>query len=102
MLDLDDIAQQAAHFYQDCPCTAEGLEAQVAEFVSQHARSRPIVCVTSGGTTVPLERKCVRYIDNFSAGTRGAMSTEAFLQARPHAISPPRAGIAPEPACQQP
>lgn len=43
---------------------------------------RPIVCVTSGGTTVPLERRCVRFIDNFSGGTRGALSTEAFLEVR--------------------
>ena len=41
---------------------------------------RPIVCVTSGGTTVPLERRCIRFIDNFSGGTRGALSTECFLQ----------------------
>ena len=41
---------------------------------------RPIVCVTSGGTTVPLERHCVRFIDNFSGGTRGALSAERFLQ----------------------
>lgn len=38
------------------------------------------MCVTSGGTTVPLERRCVRFIDNFSGGTRGALSTEFFLQ----------------------
>ena len=30
-----------------------------------------VVLVTSGGTTVPLERKTVRYIDNFSTGGRG-------------------------------
>ena len=35
-----------------------------------------LVCVTSGGTTVPLERRCVRFIDNFSSGNRGAASTE--------------------------
>lgn len=40
-----------------------------------------IVCVTSGGTTVPLERRCVRYIDNFASGHRGAASTEYFLNA---------------------
>ena len=40
---------------------------------------RPVVCVTSGGTTVPLERNCVRFIDNFSGGTRGALSAEEFL-----------------------
>lgn len=36
--------------------------------------------VTSGGTTVPLERQTVRFIDNFSAGTRGATSAEYFLE----------------------
>ncbi|EFJ26897.1 hypothetical protein SELMODRAFT_172589 [Selaginella moellendorffii] len=38
-----------------------------------------IAIVTSGGTTVPLERRCVRVIDNFSSGSRGAASTEYFL-----------------------
>jgi phosphopantothenate-cysteine ligase len=38
------------------------------------------VLVTSGGTTVPLETQTVRFIDNFSAGTRGATSAEYFLQ----------------------
>ncbi|XP_050234080.1 phosphopantothenate--cysteine ligase 2-like [Mercurialis annua] len=43
--------------------------------------ARRIVCVTSGGTTVPLEQRCVRYIDNFSSGHRGATSTEYFIKA---------------------
>ena len=42
---------------------------------------RPVVVITSGGTTVPLERNCVRFIDNFSKGTRGALSAEQFLAA---------------------
>ncbi|WCJ44558.1 Phosphopantothenate--cysteine ligase 2 [Euphorbia peplus] len=42
---------------------------------------RRIACVTSGGTTVPLEQRCVRYIDNFSSGHRGAASTEYFIKA---------------------
>ncbi|XP_062097945.1 phosphopantothenate--cysteine ligase 2-like [Humulus lupulus] len=42
---------------------------------------RRVVCVTSGGTTVPLEQRCVRYIDNFSSGHRGATSTEYFVKA---------------------
>ncbi len=43
------------------------------------------MCVTSGGTCVPLEQRCVRFIDNFSGGTRGALSAEHFLQERaPH------------------
>ncbi|KAG8853994.1 hypothetical protein FRB96_007857 [Tulasnella sp. 330] len=35
----------------------------------------------SGGTTVPLELNVVRFLDNFSAGTRGATSAEYFLKA---------------------
>eukprot|EP00636_Phaeomonas_parva_P018923 CAMPEP_0118880284 /NCGR_PEP_ID=MMETSP1163-20130328/19889_1 /TAXON_ID=124430 /ORGANISM="Phaeomonas parva, Strain CCMP2877" /LENGTH=133 /DNA_ID=CAMNT_0006816649 /DNA_START=228 /DNA_END=625 /DNA_ORIENTATION=+ len=40
----------------------------------------PVVLVTSGGTTVPLERRTVRFIDNFSTGSRGAASAERFLK----------------------
>lgn len=51
-------------------------------FIQQHHTSaRRVVLVTSGGTTVPLENQTVRFIDNFSAGTRGATSAEYFLDA---------------------
>ncbi len=51
------------------------------EFINFHAAAgRRVVLVTSGGTTVPLERQTVRFIDNFSAGTRGATSAEYFLE----------------------
>lgn len=40
-----------------------------------------IVCVTSGGTSVPLEKNTVRSIENFSTGRRGALSAEYFLKA---------------------
>lgn len=43
-----------------------------------HSESR-VAVVTSGGTTAPLERRCVRFLDNFSQGTRGALSAEQFL-----------------------
>jgi phosphopantothenate-cysteine ligase len=42
---------------------------------------RPIVCVTSGGTAVPLEKKTVRLIENFSTGLRGSIIAEQFLEA---------------------
>ncbi|KAE8653884.1 Phosphopantothenate--cysteine ligase 1 [Hibiscus syriacus] len=48
---------------------------------SSEGKKRRVVCVTSGGTTVPLEQRCVRYIDNFSSGHRGAASTEYFIKA---------------------
>lgn len=52
------------------------------EFIARHAEQhRRVVLVTSGGTTVPLENQMVRFVDNFSAGTRGATSAEYFLDA---------------------
>ncbi|XP_069152943.1 phosphopantothenate--cysteine ligase 2-like, partial [Solanum lycopersicum] len=48
---------------------------------SVNGKTNRVVCITSGGTTVPLEKQCVRYIDNFSSGHRGATSTEYFLKA---------------------
>ena len=49
------------------------------EFILRHSTHR-ICLVTSGGTTAPLERNTVRFIDNFSRGTRGASSAEHFLE----------------------
>lgn len=48
-------------------------------FIGRSAQ-RPVVLVTSGGTTVPLERNTVRFLDNFSTGARGAASVEHFLE----------------------
>ncbi|KAK4495325.1 hypothetical protein PRZ48_013656 [Zasmidium cellare] len=50
-------------------------------FIEHHVEhKRRVALVTSGGTTVPLENQTVRFIDNFSAGTRGATSAEYFLE----------------------
>ncbi|KJA25514.1 hypothetical protein HYPSUDRAFT_404010 [Hypholoma sublateritium FD-334 SS-4] len=55
---------------------------KVRDFVTKQAKEgRSVVLVTSGGTTVPLELNVVRFLDNFSAGTRGATSAEYFLKA---------------------
>ncbi|CAM1502160.1 Fc.00g041440.m01.CDS01 [Cosmosporella sp. VM-42] len=74
---------EQAYFSQNPP--PRNLDAHVAiarGFITSHAAAnRRVVLVTSGGTTVPLERQTVRYIDNFSAGTRGATSAEYFLEA---------------------
>ena len=72
-------------FFRDSPASTACLEGKLESFVQRHCgagavQQRPIVCVTSGGTTVPLERRCVRFIDNFSGGTRGALSVEQFLK----------------------
>lgn len=39
-----------------------------------------IAVVTSGGTSVPMEKAGVRAIENFSTGKRGAVSAEYFLK----------------------
>lgn len=64
------------------------ISKKLREFIEHNSHAsrngssmRKIVCITSGGTTVPLEQRCVRYIDNFSSGHRGAASTEYFLKA---------------------
>lgn len=73
-------------FLTNCPSSSSELDDPLQKFIAHNCSSqsgglRPIVCITSGGTTVPLEKRCVRFIDNFSAGTRGALSVEEFLEA---------------------
>ncbi|KAF2132239.1 phosphopantothenate-cysteine ligase-like protein [Dothidotthia symphoricarpi CBS 119687] len=81
---MTDDAQQAESYYftHEPPPKDLGTNTTLArEFIHRHAdEGRRVVLVTSGGTTVPLETQTVRYIDNFSAGTRGATSAEYFLQ----------------------
>ncbi|CAK9173968.1 unnamed protein product [Ilex paraguariensis] len=78
-------------FFDSAPPLRDGtnIRSKLKDFIEMHSSSsvsgsggvNRVVCVTSGGTTVPLERRCVRYIDNFSSGYRGAASTEYFLKA---------------------
>jgi len=58
------------------------IEQELSKFITHHQKTtqKKIALVTSGGTTVPLENNTVRFIDNFSAGTRGATSAEYFLE----------------------
>ena len=72
------------------------VEDKVKEFIQYHLSSNintKFVLITvrsytgclrrgsqSGGTTIPLEKNTVRFLDNFSAGTRGAISAEQFLK----------------------
>ena len=53
------------------------LSIQLQKFIGDSIQLRKkVVIVTSGGTTVPLEKNTVRFIDNFSTGARGAVSAE--------------------------
>jgi len=70
-------------FWRDAPPSASELVTSVQhqlDLFSQTAirSSKSVALITSGGTTVPLERRCVRFIDNFSTGSRGARSAQAF------------------------
>ena len=75
-------------FFQEneAPKDIEVIRTSVDEFCNHfgsnksNSESVPIVLVTSGGTTIPIEKNTVRFIDNFSAGTRGSASTEYFLR----------------------
>ncbi|XP_043271767.1 phosphopantothenate--cysteine ligase [Venturia canescens] len=63
------------------PTDFEKSETLMKEFTLHHAKKNTkVVLITSGGTTIPLERNTVRYVDNFSAGTRGSISAEQFLE----------------------
>lgn len=63
------------------PANIEDTRKKVDDFVHEQVNAgRRVAFVTSGGTTVPLEVKTVRFIDNFSTGTRGALCTEEFLK----------------------
>ncbi|CAL8098722.1 unnamed protein product [Calicophoron daubneyi] len=53
---------------------------QWLDSVNQTDHVRNIVMITSGGTMAPLESRTVRFIDNFSTGSRGAKSAEYFLR----------------------
>ncbi|XP_043252750.1 phosphopantothenate--cysteine ligase isoform X1 [Colletes gigas] len=55
-------------------------EALLKEFIGRQLERNKVVLVTSGGTTTPLEHNTVRFVDNFSAGTRGSVSAEYFLE----------------------
>ncbi|KAL4229561.1 hypothetical protein ACF0H5_012600 [Mactra antiquata] len=74
---------EADNFFRDTPEPPNFVEKKrkIEEFVARHSNGdTPVVLVTSGGTNVPLEGNTVRFIDNFSIGTRGSASAEYFLE----------------------
>eukprot|EP01084_Bolivina_argentea_P091741 165125_1 len=63
------------------PKDLDETRTKLKQFIEHHKNSSdPFVLITSGGTTVPLEKNTIRFIDNFSGGTRGSASVEYFLQ----------------------
>ncbi|KAL6080066.1 Phosphopantothenate--cysteine ligase cab2 [Balamuthia mandrillaris] len=77
---MDSSSQEkeaVAEFFEsnEAPAGLAEEQQRLDEFV-RHNAGRKLALVTSGGTTVPLEKNTVRYIDNFSGGNRGACSAE--------------------------
>lgn len=52
----------------------------VKAFISGWTEDTKVVFITSGGTSVPLEKNTVRSIENFSTGKRGSLMAEYFIQ----------------------
>lgn len=46
----------------------------------QNLQTKNVICITSGGTQVPIEKNTVRTVENFSTGKRGSLSAESFLE----------------------
>ena len=80
--DEQDAARLASSFVSDLPLQEkERLEVDLDAFIVKHScHHRPIALVTSGGTVADLELNSVRCLDNFSTGTRGAISVELLLK----------------------
>lgn len=53
-----------------------GKVAVFLDGVTKNTTCKGVVLITSGGTSVPLEKNTVRSIENFSTGGRGSKSAE--------------------------
>jgi phosphopantothenate-cysteine ligase len=75
-MDLDAFFQQ-----EHAPLShLEQLRHNLSQFVCAQPSDRKVALVTSGGTIVPLEHNTVRFLDNFSTGSRGAACAEGLLK----------------------
>eukprot|EP01006_Ploeotia_vitrea_P054898 TRINITY_DN67931_c0_g2_i1.p1 TRINITY_DN67931_c0_g2~~TRINITY_DN67931_c0_g2_i1.p1 ORF type:complete len:311 (+),score=36.03 TRINITY_DN67931_c0_g2_i1:44-976(+) len=76
-------AQQVATFFDqnlpDAEKLANKYRSDLQQFMKRNT-DKKIAVVTSGGTTVPMEKNAVRHIANFSSGGRGSASAEQFLE----------------------
>ena len=53
---------------------------ELNSFIDSLDKDTKIIFITSGGTSVKLEKNTVRSIENFSTGKRGALCCEEFLK----------------------
>lgn len=61
------------------PQNVDQVKQKIVDFHNLNT-DKKIAVITSGGTTVPMEHNTVRFVDNFSAGTRGSASVEYFIE----------------------
>lgn len=81
-MDLDNILE-AEFDINTLPVQYVDRYEALVSFITNISRDNlPVVLITSGGTTVPLESRTVRFVDNFSSGTRGSSSAEYFLKSK--------------------
>ena len=71
----DTIDNQVSGFIQNLEKLSQGSKS-LTDVQDKH-----VVIITSGGTSVPLEKNTVRSVENMSTGARGARSAERFLRA---------------------
>jgi phosphopantothenate-cysteine ligase len=78
----DELVNANAYFEATkAPVWEKERRKEIINFLEYHEKiGKCIAIVSSGGTTVPLEKNTVRFIDNFSTGSRGAASVEYFLK----------------------
>lgn len=55
-------------------------EYELKNFLEKINNESKIVLITSGGTSVKLEKNTVRSIENFSTGKRGSLCCEEFVK----------------------
>ena len=81
----ENILEDCEAFFKENPSPNQALleknQNLLKEFCDAN-RGKRVILVTSGGTTIPFEKNTVRFIDNFSQGTRGSASTEYFLSGK--------------------
>ncbi|XP_072028351.1 phosphopantothenate--cysteine ligase-like [Amphiura filiformis] len=78
----DSVGDDWVQFFatHDAPQNYKEKREKMHSFAEEHFKKQTkVVLITSGGTAVPMESRTVRFIDNFSSGTRGAASAEYFL-----------------------
>ena len=71
----DSIDTQVKQFIQNLEKLSQGSKS------FSDVQNKHVVVISSGGTSVPLEKNTVRSVENMSTGARGARSAERFLRA---------------------